>query len=307
MSILSTDAALALINDPPQPSTWLFADGGVISGNPSDAGGTAAWALHYIGPFGVIHYRWGAYLIAPMHGPVSNNYTEMEAVLLGLDFLSRDTVRRVDFIVSDSLTTLRRIFETVPWSSSTDQRATDSQRTRLQLCRDLSLITRQTRGILLSGHPSPAQLAAGVGKNGYPVHPANAWCDTACTAIARVVALVAQDLGVTRAEAALRLVTGAERRGQEVEPALNGRSALAYWGKIAIDALCAVQKSPSPVPSRKLRPSHKDEGPLADIVRQIVREELGAQWPSAFEERLRALMREVIEEEAKIALSRPEW
>jgi hypothetical protein len=38
---------------------------------------------------------------------------------------------------------------------------------------------------LLDGHPTKAQLAAGVGKRGHPVSEHNVWCDQACTQAAR--------------------------------------------------------------------------------------------------------------------------
>jgi hypothetical protein len=46
--------------------------------------------------------------------------------------------------------------------------------------------------VLLDGHPTQAQLAAGVGKRGHPVSAHNVACDRACTAQAnRVRAMLA--------------------------------------------------------------------------------------------------------------------
>jgi hypothetical protein len=50
------------------------------------------------------------------------------------------------------------------------------------------LTTRQELGrlepILLDGHPTQAQLKAGVGKRGNPVSRFNAWCDLECQRMA---------------------------------------------------------------------------------------------------------------------------
>lgn len=206
MSILPKDEAFDRLREGAGsfPGAWLFAGGGVISGNPSEAGGTAAWVILECAGDGVIEKR-GACLIEPENGPVSNNYTEMEAVLLGMVYVVRNPRA---YIVSDSLVTLRRLFEAVPWSSTTDAAATEAQRRRLSNWVNAGYITADTRGILLAGHPSPADLESGIGKHGYPVRELNVWCDKACTSIARLVARVAQERGVDRREATRLLVRG---------------------------------------------------------------------------------------------------
>jgi hypothetical protein len=41
--------------------------------------------------------------------------------------------------------------------------------------------------VLLDGHPTRAQLSAGVGKRGSPVSEHNVWCDEACTEVGRLL------------------------------------------------------------------------------------------------------------------------
>jgi ribonuclease HI len=146
----------------------LYADGGVIGRNPSDAGGTFAWC----------HVDEADQRIKAMSGVIrpwasmpriTNNLTEMVALVLGMEALPAEWDGTV---YSDSQITLGRVFR--GWKMDGIPFALQRR----------AITARQRLGpvdfVLLDGHPTRAQLAAGIGKRGQPVSEHNVWCDHAC-------------------------------------------------------------------------------------------------------------------------------
>lgn len=148
----------------------LYADGGVIGGNPSEIGGT--WAWRHVGLDGEINS--GSGVIAPREAGlavVTNNLTEMLAVLKGLQALP-DGWQGV--VYSDSNVTLGRVFRGWKWANIPTW-VHDLYRQQVE-----RLAWSSIDFVLLAGHPTAAQLAAGTGRHGYPVSEHNVWCDKAC-------------------------------------------------------------------------------------------------------------------------------
>src|SRR6266540_3780282 len=149
----------------------LYVDGGVIASNPSVIGGTHAIKL--------IHddgYTWGssaAVSARVMGSMVTNNQTELLALLRGLQYLPDDWCGTV---YSDSQVTLGRAFMGWKWTHIPEwmHELYREQRRRL-------VNWDQIKYVLLDGHPTKAQLQAGIGKRGHPVSIHNVWCDKACT------------------------------------------------------------------------------------------------------------------------------
>jgi ribonuclease HI len=165
----------------------VYADGGVIGRNPSPVGGTYAWC--HVDECGE-RVATGSGLVLPdphfprdlvsgvedvfaCPAPITNNQTEFLALLRGLMALPEGWSGTVH---SDSKITLGRFFwewkitqiphEWIRWGSEVRQ--------RLGKCEP----------VLLDGHPTRAQLTAGVGKRGQPVSEHNVWCDTQCGRVA---------------------------------------------------------------------------------------------------------------------------
>lgn len=153
-------------------STWVFADGGVVGANPSPLGGT--WAYRVLRDQEIVHEEAGA--IPPKYGPVSNNLSELVAVLRGLEWVRMQGVPAV-FVASDSLITLRRICsDRAAWNGIPGL----VREWAHEILREVEVCA----AVLLDGHPTRAHLAAGVGKSGRPVSEHNLWCDRACGQIA---------------------------------------------------------------------------------------------------------------------------
>ena len=153
----------------------LYADGGVIGSNPSPIGGSWAYAL--VDAEGARVRTAASVLTAADCGhPVTNNVTELLALVSGLEALPATWCGTV---YSDSWVSLQRLFL-----------AARLHGVPLWLMRRLHAIQRSGRlarmaYVLLDGHPTRVQLAAGVGKRGSPVSEHNVWCDTACQQQAR--------------------------------------------------------------------------------------------------------------------------
>jgi ribonuclease HI len=151
----------------------LYADGGVIHKNPSQTGGT--WAFRIVANGVVVCERSG--VITPLQAglaTITNNLTEMLAVVNGLKTLC-STPRWVGTVYSDSQITLGRVFEGWKWTGIPAWLHADYQTARRGL-----LCWDQIQHVLLSGHPTKAQLEAGTGKGGRPVSIHNVWCDKRC-------------------------------------------------------------------------------------------------------------------------------
>ena len=153
----------------------LYADGGVIAVNPSPLGGTWAWCL--VDAAGErVQTASGVLTAAENGGPVTNNVTELLALVAGLEALPAGWMGTV---YSDSWVSLQRVFcaaklNNVPqWLMH-----------RLYAVQRSGMLARMTY-VLLDGHPTRAQLAAGVGKRGAPVSEHNVFCDAECGRQAR--------------------------------------------------------------------------------------------------------------------------
>lgn len=149
----------------------LYADGGVIGPNPSLIGGTWAWCLVDAAGQRICDYSG---VIRPSEAQVpavTNNLTELLALVNGLDALPGGWQGTV---YSDSWVSLQRVFlaaklKNVPtWLVARLQNLQKSGKLA-----DLSYV-------LLDGHPTKAQLAAGVGKRGHPVSEHNVFVDQEC-------------------------------------------------------------------------------------------------------------------------------
>ena len=150
--------------------TELYVDGGVIASNPSMIGGTFAFRI-VSDPYDPIGWA-NVITSAKMGGPVTNNQTEMLALLIGLKHLPDYWTGT---IYSDSQVTLGRAFMGWKWKNIPDWmlKMYQEQRARLTYWNEIGYD-------LLDGHPTKEQLKAGVGKRGHPVSEHNVWCDGAC-------------------------------------------------------------------------------------------------------------------------------
>jgi len=128
-----------------------YADGGVIGRNPSQIGGTFAWCHIDANNRQVASYSG---VITPVEAAlpaITNNLTEMLALVAGLEALP------------------------LHWRGTVYSAA-------------LQHIDRpHCTYVLLDGHPTQAQLAAGKGKRGALVSEWNVWCDKACGAAGAVL------------------------------------------------------------------------------------------------------------------------
>lgn len=150
--------------------TAVYADGGVIQRNPSPLGGT--WAYVYVGADDQqIAHDSGIVLPRQNLPLITNNLTEFVALVKALEALPAGWSGQV---LSDSQVTLGRMF--LGWRlsgiPSVLVRQYEAARARLDWA--------NVRWTLLDGHPTKAQLAAGVGKRGNPVSAHNVFCDQAC-------------------------------------------------------------------------------------------------------------------------------
>lgn len=154
----------------------LYCDGGVIERNPSPIGGT--WAFRLLQNDEVVREKSGVVLPAQVKmETISNNLTEMAAMLKGLMALPNDWTGTV---YSDSQVTLGRVFMGWKWNNIPPVMHGIYQRIYSRL-----IHWDQIRYVLLDGHPTKAQLAAGEGKRGHPVSEHNVWCDKACNEAAK--------------------------------------------------------------------------------------------------------------------------
>jgi ribonuclease HI len=152
-------------------SNELYVDGGVVGVNPSYIGGTYAWRQVVDGEV----IAEGSHFISATDArvqAVTNNQTEMLAMIKGLESLPDDWQGNV---LSDSRITLGRVFLGWKWSNMPSW-----VHRRFQAVRARLLHFDTLEHTLLAGHPTKAQLEAGVGKRGHPVSIHNVWCDEAC-------------------------------------------------------------------------------------------------------------------------------
>lgn len=152
------------------PGAWLFADGGLCGANGSATAGT--WAYVIVQDCQRVESGSGVLTAATIGLPtISNNVTELYALCKGMRALGegwRGT------ICSDSHVTLCRRFPTAKMEGVPEPLI------RFARCQ-FSRFVRTCNWVLLDGHPTRAQLAAGVGKRQGPVSQWNVWCDKECT------------------------------------------------------------------------------------------------------------------------------
>jgi ribonuclease HI len=154
-----------------QIANELFADGGVISVNPSTIGGT--WAYRLVKNGIVVCEKSGIIRPAEAGLPaITNNLTEMLALVKGLLELPADWI---GIVYSDSQITLGRVFGSYKWAGIPLWLHRMYQRARGHL-----IHWDQIHYIQLDGHPTRAQLAAGIGKRGHQVSIHNVACDQLC-------------------------------------------------------------------------------------------------------------------------------
>lgn len=152
----------------------LYCDGGCIGPNPSVLGGT--WAIRLLHGEDIL-YEAAGHILVEESGmeTVSNNLTEMLALVNGLEILPEDWIGTV---YSDSLITLGRAFKEYKWNNIP-----------LWLFQRFGRAVARLKNwavidwVLLQGHPTKKELAAGIGSKGYPVSIHNVWCDKACNLV----------------------------------------------------------------------------------------------------------------------------
>jgi ribonuclease HI len=157
----------------------LYTDGGVIGHNPSEIGGT--WAYCFVSADGQ-RVRCESGIVTPLDmqlPAITNNLTELLALVNGLEGLPDHWQGTV---YSDSWVSLQRVFLAARLNNVPEKLVTQLQ----TLQRSGKLATMSY--VLLDGHPTQAQLAAGKGKRGYPVSIHNVFCDDLCRSLAKEVA-----------------------------------------------------------------------------------------------------------------------
>lgn len=188
MKLAKIERAVATLAESPVIS--VFADGGMVGPrNPSREGISFAWC-HVVKP-GVarasvgpehpaspgLRSRTGSGVAAPADfglQVLSNNHAEFLAFGLALAGLPAGWSGPVH---SDSKITLGRFF----WGWETNGIPPGWLKGRDAILARLG----DLEPILLDGHPTKAQLAAGRGKRGNPVSPHNVWADKECGAVAK--------------------------------------------------------------------------------------------------------------------------
>ena len=146
----------------------LFTDGGVVHHNPSPIGGT--WAIRLLSD-GVVEKELSGFTSSDE--PTTNNFTEMLALVIGLQYLPTDWIGE---ICSDSMITIGRATLGWKWNNIPDWLRQDFEIEKLRLSNFDKLIWT-----LVKGHPTKKELADGVSKNGIPVSENNCWCDEECS------------------------------------------------------------------------------------------------------------------------------
>jgi ribonuclease HI len=156
-------------------NTSIYVDGGVIGRNPSKLGGTWAYVVVDNQTDSIIQSDSG--VVLPEHFSIvprieiTNNISEYYAMMKGL--LAVPTGYN-GTIYSDSGVTIGRFFN--GWKNTNVPNSLVA--TGLSLAKTLG---ENVKAVLLDGHPTKAQLAAGVGKRGHPVSKWNVYVDAKCS------------------------------------------------------------------------------------------------------------------------------
>src|SRR5262249_31386011 len=146
----------------------LYADGGVIQKNPSSIDGTWAWCA--VDAEGNRVIEKGGVVEAPPGRPITNNHMEQIAITLALEAMPDGWSGTV---YSDSMVALGRVFKGWRIKNLPPNVAKRSAAAVARL--------GQIKVVLLQGHPTQADLAAGIGaKRNLPVSEHNVWADNEC-------------------------------------------------------------------------------------------------------------------------------
>lgn len=164
----------------------IFTDGGTIGKNPSRDGGTWAWCrVAEVNGEEIVIER-GSGVLRPNFKTipqVTNNHTEFYALLNALEALPPGWLGK---ICSDSQLTLCRFFvclgQTHLWPLKNICQEWIER--KLRVVKKLGKV----EVVLLSGHPTKADLERGIGKRGTPVSRHNVWCDKECQRLAKIYA-----------------------------------------------------------------------------------------------------------------------
>ncbi|VTT98912.1 ---NA--- : : RNase_H [Gemmataceae bacterium] len=149
----------------------VYADGGVVAVNPSPHGGTWAWCHVDADNQRVAHAS--GFVPPEVVGlpTVSNNVTELIALVSALEALPDGWSGNV---YTDSLNALCRVRD---HATQKFKACPDHLKERVvKVRRRLGALTFT----LLGGHPTRADLRAGHRPDGLPVSEHNVWCDKSC-------------------------------------------------------------------------------------------------------------------------------
>ncbi len=156
--------------------TAIYADGGAIAGSRSAIGGMYAWCHVDAADRRIVT---GSSLILPREfalPTITSNVTEFLGLLAAMEALPDGWHGTVH---SDSRMTLQRFFSGAKLNGIPQPLIK-----RLRVLHKRFDMGRMPY-VLLDGHPTPEQLAAGRGKTGKPVSKHNVWCDRACKRIGK--------------------------------------------------------------------------------------------------------------------------
>lgn len=149
----------------------IYADGGVVGGNPSTIGGVWAWCGVNLQDERVI-WRSGFTPVTATRD-VTNNNMELIALVKALEALP-DNWNGI--VCSDSKIALGTLFEGF---NARKQPPNIVKRGMMAIER-----LGKVETMLLQGHPTKEDLAAGIGKRrGLPVSQHNVWCDEECNRV----------------------------------------------------------------------------------------------------------------------------
>lgn len=156
----------------------VYADGGLLKSNPSPIGGM--WATCHVDADGERVWSASGLILAdasdPLFREVGNNTAEFRALLAGLEALPDGWSGTA---YTDSLLTIHRF--TNPETAGLGGIPDDWCRRMAYVLGRLGVL----EFVLLDGHPTRAQLAAGIGKRGNKVSEFQVWCDQECTRLGR--------------------------------------------------------------------------------------------------------------------------
>lgn len=151
----------------------LVCDGGVVGKNPSDFGGS--WAYAAIDENDELVFSNSGFHKTEDR-PTTNNHTELIAAIEALEAMPD---KWSGLLVSDSQITLGRIFQGWRWKNV-------PQEYILRLRKVMSRLG-DVRGMHVDGHATKAHLESGIGKRGNPVDKWNNFVDGLCTEVCNKV------------------------------------------------------------------------------------------------------------------------